>query len=591
MIAKNYFSEDEDLKLMFERLVDWPAVVKEVEGEDFAHHQSYQKTGDELYAMAPSSVEEAVEFYRSSLEALGDFCGKEIAQASATLDQAGLRFEDGVVNFPDEAIKLFETFRDTGLLPYAIPREGGGLQMPAVMWAFVNFLLTRSDVSFSMLTGLANLAQIVTRYGTDDQIQRFAKPMAMGQHLFAMALTEPDYGSDLGNCRTVATKQPDGSYRLNGTKRFISQGCGIGPYPAIMITLARTGQSGARGLSAFLVRSSDAQIGGIEKKIGIHASPTCEVVLEDTPGELIAEEGQGLTKCTIGMTSFMRLISASGGPGGACAAHAESKKYASERIQFGKTIDQIPAVADMLDMIRRETTAMRLMCLETGVAIDKYQHRQIRLEKQGLKDRDIRKDETIQHWSRLAAFFTSLAKYYCSEKGMECTSVALQIHGGAGYTNDYDVSRMFRDARVNTIYEGTSQLHVGISVAMVVAGMAGDGYLRRYFDGLLADIPKPGSLLTEIREILDTAIPLYRALSDGVRERFAEQLVLTAARYMCSLVFERATAKLGEETPAHWFGDREAFHLDSLAVAQAALTRIKNAEKVYHSRRETANAQ
>jgi alkylation response protein AidB-like acyl-CoA dehydrogenase len=439
-----------------------------------------------------------------------------------------------------------------------------------------------------MLTGLANLAQIVTRYGTEDQIERFAKPMATGDHLFAMALTEPDYGSDLGNCRTTATKQPDGSYRLNGTKRFISQGCGIGPYPSIMITLARTGQSGARGLSAFLVRSSDAEVGGIEKKIGIHASPTCEIVLEDTPGELIAEEGQGLTKCTIGMTSFMRLISASGGPGGASAAYAESEKYARERVQFGKTIDQIPAVADMLDMIRRETNAMRLMCLETGVAIDKYQHRQIRLEKQGLKDREIRKDEAIQHWSRLAAFFTSLAKYYCSEKGMECTSVALQIHGGSGYTNDYDVSRMFRDARVNTIYEGTSQLHVGISVAMVVAGMAGDGYLRRYFDGLLAEISEPSSFLTEIREILDTAIPLYRGLSDGVRERFAEQLVLTAARYMCSLAFERAAAKLGEDKPAHWFTDKEAFHLDSLAVAQAALARIKNAEKVYTPRKETA---
>ena len=231
------------------------------------------------------------------------------------------------------------------------------------------------------------------------------------------------------------------------------------------------------------------------------------------------------------------------------------------------------------------------MCLETGVAIDKYQHRQIRLEKQGLKDRDIRKDETIQHWSRLAAFFTSLAKYYCSEKGMECTSTALQIHGGAGYTNDYDVSRMFRDARVNTIYEGTSQLHIGISVAMVVAGMAGDGYLRRYFDALLADIPEPGYFLSEIREAMDTAIPLYRALGDGIRERFAEPLVLTAARYMCSLVFERAAAKLGDDTPAHWFTDKEAFHLDSLAVAQAALTRIQNADKVYNSGKETAQVQ
>ena len=589
MITGNYFSDDTELMLMFERLVDWPAVVQACEGEDFADHKRYLETEDERYGLAPSSVDEAIELYRSTLDAMGEFWGKEVAPLSGDMDKAGLRFENGTVHFPPQLVELFEKYRDTGLIPFAISREGGGLGLPVVVQALATMVMARGDVSFYMSINLLNLAQIVARYGSEDQIKGYAQPAAAGETLFAMALTEPDYGSDLNNIRTTAEKQADGTYKLNGTKRYISQGCGLGPYPASMMALARTGKPGARGLSVFLVRGQDAQVAGIEHKMGIHSSPTCEIVFEDTPGELLGEEGQGLTKYTLGMTTLMRLGCAAGGAAGAAASYFESEKYARERVQFGKSIDQIPAVAEMLERLRRETTGLRLFSLETGFSVDMYQHQQVRMEKQGVPDREIRRNESNRHWHTLSALFTSLSKYYCSEKALELCSVAIQIHGGAGYTEDYDVSRFFRDARINTIYEGTSQLHIGISVSMISAGMSETGYLRRYFDERLAELPETSEFLQELRQTLEEAVPLYKELpGDGFREKYAEHLVLIGARYMCSLLFERAVHKLGADAPAHWAEDMAAYHLDSVAIAQGALYRIRNAGRVHAAGRSQA---
>ncbi|MCE9501470.1 MAG: acyl-CoA dehydrogenase family protein, partial [Leptospira sp.] len=411
MIANNYFSDDEDLKIFFEYLIDWTSVVKGVEGEEFFDHSEFQRTGNPRFEMAPSGVQEAVDLYRSSLESLGEFFGKEVSQLSQIMDRKHLRFENGTVIFPEETVSIYEKFRDTGLLPYSISREAGGLGFPATMGAFFVMIMARGDVSFCMTITLLNLAQIVARFGTGDQIENFAAKAATGEILFAMALTEPDFGSDLNNVRTTATKMNDGAYRINGTKRFISQGCGLGPYPSGLLTLARTGKQngGARGLSVFLVKSSDVEIAGIETKMGIHASPTCEIVYENSFAELLGEEGLGLTRYTTGMTNFMRLGSAAGGPGGGAGGFYESKKYAEERKQFGKLIAEIPAVAEMLHKIQREVNAMRLLTFETARVVDLYQHHQIRMEKSGKDDREIRKDERVRVYGNLASILTPVA--------------------------------------------------------------------------------------------------------------------------------------------------------------------------------------
>jgi len=581
MISNNYFSDDEDLKVFFEHLIDWPSIVESVEGKDFSDHEIYKKTGNPRFEMAPSDIKEAIELYKSSLESLGEFFGKEVSQVSQAMDRNHLRYENGTVIFPKETISIFEKFRDTGLMPYSISREAGGLGFPATVGAFFVMIMARGDVSFCMTITLLNLAQIVSRFGTKEQIEEFAAKAALGETLFAMALTEPDFGSDLNNVRTTATKMEDGTYRINGTKRFISQGCGLGPYPSSLLTLARTGkQNGARGLSVFLVKSPDITVAGIETKMGIHASPTCEIVYENTFGEILGEEGLGLTRYTTGMTNFMRLGSAAGGPGGGAGGFYECKKYADERIQFGKPISEIPAVAEMIHKIQREVNAMRLLTFETAFVVDMYQHHQIRLEKSNKEDKEIRKDERVKTWGNLASILTPIVKYHCSEEAHRCANLAVQIHGGAGYTEDYDVARMFRDSRINTIYEGTSQIHVRIASGAIVAGMTLDGNFRKYIDRIKKDIESPSGFLQEQSGMFEDAIVSFRNISEEVlREKVAENLMIITARYLCSLLYERSLAKLKEtDVYDRWIRDVRAYLIDSTAISKACIYRIQNAE-------------
>lgn len=580
MIANNYFSDDEDLVLVFDKLIDWPSIVEAAEGKEFFDHQLYQQTKNPRYEMAPASVKDAVELYKSSLESLGEFFGKEVSQVSQAMDRNHLKYEDGKVLFPKETVAIYEKFRETGLMSYAISREAGGLGLPATVGALFAMVMTRGDVSFCMTITLLNLAQIVSRFGTKEQIEQYAARAATGESLFAMALTEPDYGSDLNNVRTVAEKMEDGTYRIRGAKRFISQGCGLGDYPSILLTLARTGKQngGARGLSVFLVKSNDVNVAGIEKKLGIHASPTCEIVYEDSYAELLGEEGLGLTRYTTGMTNFMRLGSAAGGPGGGAGAFYESGKYAAERIQFGKPIAEIPAVAEMLHKIQRETNAMRLLTLETAFVVDMYQHHQIRMEKAGKDDREIRKDERVKTYSNLASLLTPIAKYYCSEEGHRCANLAIQIHGGAGYTEDFDVARLFRDSRINTIYEGTSQIHVRIATGAILAGMTPDGNFRKYLNSIWKDVEFPSKYLQEQSNILEDAVASFRQISDeNDKERLAENLMIITGRYLCSLLYEKALKKLKEShVYDRWSKDCRAYLIDSTAISRACIYRIQN---------------
>ncbi|MBM9546963.1 acyl-CoA dehydrogenase family protein [Leptospira sp. 201903074] len=580
MIANNYFSEDADLQVIFNQLLDWDSIIRETEGEGFFDHQTFLKTKNPRFEMAPSTKEEALELYTSSLDAMGDFFGKDVSQKSQTMDRNELKYSNGKVIFPKETIEIYEKFRNTGLMPYSISREAGGLAFPATVGALYAMLMARGDVSFCMTTTLLNLAQIVARFGTPEQIETYATKAATGECLFAMSLTEPDYGSDLNNVRTVAVKQEDGSYRLTGTKRFISQGCGLGDNPALLLTLARTGKAegGARGLSVFIVKSQDVFVAGIEKKMGIHASPTCEIVYENTYGEILGEEGLGLTRYTAGMTNFMRLVSASGGCGGGAAAYYECVKYANERKQFGKPIGEIPAVAEMIHKIKRETTAMRLLTLETARVIDMYQHHQIRMEKANLEDREIRKDEKVKYWSTLASTLTPMAKYYSSEEGHKCTNLAVQVFGGAGYTEDYDISRMFRDSRINTIYEGTSQIHVRIATGAILAGMAGDGNFRKYLNSLKTEIPSPSKFLLEQERVLEESIREMRSIQEETRkETVAENLMIQMCRYIGSLLYEKSIPKITDSnTKEVWLKDCRAYVIDSTAIAQSCLYRIQN---------------
>lgn len=580
MIQNNYFSENEDIQRQFKHIVDWKEIVEWYEN-GFGDAKLYAETKDEKYAYAPTSVEEAVEGYRTLLDAVGELVGAEVAPRSPEMDKIGLKFADGKVTFPEPMVAAYNAVREAGLQPYSITRKYGGLGVPAVVQATVMELLSRGDAALAIALGCVNLAETIERFGSKEMKEKWVPKMASGEVTGAMALTEPNYGSDLPGVQSRAVKGPDGVWRITGTKRFITHGCGFTNTPSVILTLARTGSptSGARGLSFFLVEGKDVTIAGIEKKLGLHCSPTCEVVYENTPAEMIGQEGMGLVRYAMGMMNNARLSIASQSMGIATAAYYEARKYASERQQFGKLIQEIPAVRKMLDRMEREIIAMRALLMEAARSVDGYVWRLEHLEHAGKTEREIKNDEQIRFWEKLANLFTPLSKYYISEWCNTIASDALQVHGGAGYTEDYDVARIYRDARITNIYEGTTQLQIVACIGGVVSGMAATGNLRAYLDENMGKFT-PSAALKEVRQGFEEAVKLFKDIKDGTaKDMLAFETVECAARCINGMLMERAASRLSGTDKEHVLVHAQAYHIDSLATIKGNLVRLQKAER------------
>ncbi|EMJ60227.1 MULTISPECIES: acyl-CoA dehydrogenase family protein [Leptospira] len=581
MIISNYFQDNEDLRLVFDELIDWEKIIHAYEHK-FEDAEEYKKTGNERLAYAPSSVEEAKEYYKSVLESLGEIMGEFVAPRSKEMDQIGLKYANGKVTFPTAQEECYNTLRDAGLMPISISRKFGGLGLPATVQSFMMEIAARADAAFCLAYGNINIVEIMERYASSEMCEKWLPEISAGKYSAAMALTEPNYGSDLPNVQTRATQDTNGVWRVNGAKRFITHACGYIDAPSVILTLARTGSpgSGARGLSFFLVKGKDVHIAGVEHKMGLHCSPTCEVVFDNSPGELIGKTGYGLVKYSMGMMNAARLTIATQSLGIATAAYYEGKKYASERIQFGKPIEQIPAVRKILDRMEREILATRVLIAETGKAIDLYHWPKEHLIKiEGKSEKDVSQDETIRRWEKLADLFTPLSKYYASEGCVAISSDALQIHGGSGYTEDYDVARIYRDSRITTIYEGTTQLQIVAAIGGVVSGMSPTGQLRQYAEEELSKF-SPSEDLKKVWSDLDTSVGLYKSIHDGnVKDSLAFEVVETTARFLCGILLERSLKALSGKELQKRKAITQAYHLDSVATASANLIKLERASK------------
>ncbi|EID99801.1 acyl-CoA dehydrogenase family protein [Leptospira licerasiae] len=577
MLENNYFLENEDLKQYFESLIDWEEIVEAFE-QGFLDKKEYEKTGKEEFALAPGSKEEAVEFYRSVLESAGEIAGKEIAPFAQKMDSEGLIYEKGKVRFPKEMINAVNQVKEAGILPYSIGRKHGGLGLPCTVQAMLMEIFSRADGSVAIALGCMNLAETIERFGSKEMVESYVPKMAAGELCGAMALTEPNYGSDLPNLQTKAIKGEDGIWRITGAKRFITHGCGFNDKPSIILTLARTGSptSGARGLSFFIVKSEDVEIAGIEKKMGLHCSPTCEVVYENTPGILIGEEGYGLVKYSMAMMNGARLSIAGQAMGIGAAAYYEAKKYADEREQFGKKIKNIPAVKKMLDLMDREILAMRSILQEASRSIDLYHWKSEKMKESGVDEREIKKEESIKKWEKLANLFTPLSKYYITEQANKIAFDALQIHGGAGYTYDYDISRIYRDVRITNIYEGTTQLQVVAAIGGIVTGLGAKGILRQYLDEEISNISASRELI-ENRKKLEESHTIYTSLENGTsKDEVAFELVESATRVIIGVILERGLKKLDGEAKAQRETLVHSYNLDSSAFLEYNKIRIQN---------------
>jgi alkylation response protein AidB-like acyl-CoA dehydrogenase len=447
-MADNFFTDNLDLQFHLDRL-DLSEVVEMLE-EGYRFNQEYPA--------APRNYADAKDNYRLLLTLLGDICGDHVAPRAAEADEEGLQFWDGSVTYAAATEEAMALLRKAGLVGATLPWENGGLNLPESILQMIVEIISRADASLMTVFGLQEIAAImIGEYGDDEMKARILPRMIEGELIGgAMVLTEPDAGSDLGSVGTQASYDEEtGQWHLNGVKRFITNGSAD-----VLLVLARSeeGSKDARGLSLFEVIADDTvRVRRIENKMGLHASPTCEIQFSGTPARLIGKRRFGLIRYAMSMMNGARLAVAAQALGIAEAAYREAYRYAQKRIQFGQSIDQIPAVYRMLLSMRGEIEATRSMLYETARLVDLNKAYR-RAKERGDITPEGRK--RLKETGRLSDVLTPLVKYYAAEMSNRVCYQAMQVHGGAGYMREFNVERHFRDARVTNIYEGTSQLQI-----------------------------------------------------------------------------------------------------------------------------------
>ncbi|MCS6972636.1 MAG: acyl-CoA dehydrogenase family protein [Leptospiraceae bacterium] len=524
-----------DLQFVLDHFVDWDTIIP-LRENGFADAAEYRRTGDKRLEFAPSSVAEALENYRAVWLQTGELAGKEVAPAARAMERHGLKFENGKVIFPPDTLRLVDLFSQSGILAYSMNRRHGGLGMGLTASSVVLELVSQADPAFGITIGCFNLAEVIERFGSEKMIEEWVPKMAAGEVTGAMALTEPNYGSDLSHITTRAVKGEDGIWRLTGTKRFITHGCGVGDRPSVILTLARSGGAGAKGLSFFLVPSTEVQVARIEEKLGLHTSPTCEIVYENSKAELIGKEGMGLVRYAMDMMNGARMGIAVQSLGIAQAAHNEATKYASERVQFGDTINKLPAIKRILQDNEALVQGMRALVYRACQIVDHYDGLAQKLLKETGDERAVRKNEEVVRLDRLAKLLTPTAKLFCSEEANFVAYHSLQVFGGSGYTEEYDIAKIYRDARICTIYEGTTQLQAVAAIGGIVEGLREGGFLLEHLRTEIAKIrdTKIQNALTQDTEKLTALVPRYKELPE--KEAFSIDMVAAFARVYISIL-------------------------------------------------------
>lgn len=422
-------------------------------------------TDAEKYDYAPHNFEDAMDSYDKVLEIVGELCGGLIAENAEGVDHQGPRVENGRVIYADGTQQNIDACRKAGLMGMAMPRRYGGLNFPITPYIMAADIVSRADTGFENLWGLQDCAETIYEFADEDQKQRYITRVCAGETM-SMDLTEPDAGSDLQSVMLKATQKEDGSWVLNGVKRFITNGDSD-----IHLVLARSeeGTKDGRGLSMFIYdkRNGGVNVRRIENKMGIKGSPTCELVYKDAPAELCGSRRLGLIKYVMALMNGARLGIAAQSVGVSEGAYREALAYAKDRKQFGKAIIEFPAVYEMLSLMKGKLDASRALLYECARFVDMY-----KVYEDIAKERALTAEEKaeMKAYSRLADAFTPLAKgmssEFCNQNAYDC----IQIHGGSGFMKDYACERIYRDARITSIYEGTTQLQVVAAIRHVTTG-------------------------------------------------------------------------------------------------------------------------
>jgi hypothetical protein len=417
------------------------------------------------YDYAPLDFEDAIDSYDKILEIVGEIAGNIIQPNAESVDNEGPTLVNNQVIYAKGTIENLKALQEAGLNSFIFPRQYGGLNMPILTYVMAAEIIARADAGFVNIYGLQDCGETIREFASKDIVAKYLPQFLEGKTA-AMVLTEPDAGSDLQAVNLKATfDEKTGQWKLNGVKRFITNGNGD-----ICLVLARSeeGTTDGRGLSMFLYdKDNTVTIRRIENKLGIKGSPTCEMVFKDSPAILIGERKLGLIKYVMSLMNAARLGVGAQAIGIAEACYREALKYANERAQFGKLINEFPAVYEMLTNMKVRIQAVRSLLYETASFVDIYKTLNAIEE-----ERPLTSEEKLinKKYQKLSDIFTPLVKLFGSEYCNKIAYDAIQIHGGTGYMKDFPVQRMARDARITSIYEGTSQLQVVAAIRGVTNG-------------------------------------------------------------------------------------------------------------------------
>ena len=476
------------------------------------------------YDYAPKDLADAMDNFDRVLELTGSVCDEVIAPNAESVDREGSHCSGGRVQYSQGTAQNLKVMHQAGLSGFGLPRQYGGLNMPVTVFSAVGEMISRADASFQNVWGLQSCADTINEFGSPEQKEKYLKMASEGATM-SMDLTEPDAGSDLQSVMLKATEDVEnGCWRLNGVKRFITNGDSD-----IHLVLARSeeGTTDGRGLSLFIYdkRNGGVNVRRIEDKMGIHGSPTCELVFNNAKAELCGDRRLGLIKYVMSLMNGARLGIATQSVGIQDAAWREATAYAAERKQFGRTIDTFPAVYQMLAVMKSKIEASRSLMYETSRYVDIYKSLD-----QIAKIRTLTPEERQEskRYSRLADALTPITKGMTSEFANQNAYDSIQIHGGSGFMRDYTCERLYRDARITSIYEGTTQLQVVAALRYVTSGV-----YSQYVKDMLATLPDSESkaAISAMVEKLDAMTAHVMELKETELIDFCGRRLMESAAY------------------------------------------------------------
>lgn len=493
----NFFTDNERLKFHLHH--DLMQEIIRLKERDYADKDKYD--------FAPENFEDALDSYEKVLEIIGEITADVLAENAKDVDAEGPKIEDNAIVYAKGTQKNHEALKNAGLYGMSLPRQYGGLNFSYVPYVMAAEIVSRGDCGFANIWGLQDCAETIYEFASEEIKNEYLPRINKGATC-SMDLTEPDAGSDLQAVRLKATYDAEaGVWRLNGVKRFITNGDAD-----IKLVLARSeeGTTDGRGLSYFVYdRANNAvTVRRIENKLGIKGSPTAELVFNNAPAQIVGDRKLGLIKYVMSLMNGARLGVGAQSVGLAEAAYREAVKYAQEREQFGKPIANFAQVYEMLGNMRAKTDAIRTLLYETARQVDMYKSLDAISRERKITPEE---KQLLKAHSRLADALTPMLKLFSSEYANQIAYDCIQVHGGSGFMKDYACERLYRDARILTIYEGTSQLQVVAAIKGVTSGV----YANRIKEYETVEV---SGELVEMRKTLIALRERYEATVEKAKE-------------------------------------------------------------------------